>query len=176
MPYSSFDFQFIAEAVSRSDKIVFAYDADQQEVLFVNPSFEEIWNIPVTEFSRNPQRLLATIHAEDVEYLKNAYQDLLSGQKKDDIEFRINRVGEEIRWLIASIQMVHDEQQNRRVITGLIEDITNWKDQQMNMQKFASKKNAVLEILSHDLAGPLNNIKGLAGLLSKEVQQHDLPK
>ncbi len=176
MPYSSFDFQFIADAVTRSDKIVFAFDADRNEVLFVNPAFEEVWNTTVSDLSEDPQRLIKTVHPEDAEYLKKVYRDLLAGEKKGDIEFRITRGNNDHRWLIANVQMVHDEQQNRRIITGLIEDITDWKDQEMNLQKFAAKKNAILEILSHDLAGPLNNIKGLAGLLSKEIQQQDQPK
>lgn len=167
MQHPNFDFQVIAESIKRSDKIVFSFDVDQKELMFVNPAFEDIWGISVEEMSNNPLQLIEKIHPEDSEYLKKIFNSLSDGMRKSHIEFRIQRKEDDIRWLTANVQMVKDAKHDRRMITGLIEDITDWKDQEMNMQKYASKKDAVLEILSHDLAGPLQNIKGLANLLSK---------
>jgi two-component system sensor histidine kinase VicK len=38
------------------------------------------------------------------------------------------------------------------------------------LQKFSSKKNSILEILAHDLAGPLASIQGLSALVTKNQQ------
>jgi two-component system sensor histidine kinase VicK len=52
------------------------------------------------------------------------------------------------------------EESGKRALVGFPEDISKMKDKEMNMQKFAAKKDSIMEILSHDLAGPLNNING----------------
>lgn len=58
------------------------------------------------------------------------------------------------------------EAANQHVVIGVVEDITKAKEHYMLLEKFAAKKDSVLEILSHDLAGPLNNIKGISSLLA----------
>lgn len=55
-------------------------------------------------------------------------------------------------------------------IAGYLEDITEAKQQNEYMKKFASKKNSVLHILAHDLAGPLNLIQNLSEEIAQELK------
>jgi two-component system sensor histidine kinase VicK len=68
------------------------------------------------------------------------------------------------------------EESGKRALVGFPEDISKMKDKEMNMQKFAAKKDSIMEILSHDLAGPLNNINGIASLLAEKLQGHNHPE
>ncbi|MFD1755610.1 histidine kinase dimerization/phospho-acceptor domain-containing protein [Rufibacter sediminis] len=64
------------------------------------------------------------------------------------------------------------EAQGKETITGIVDHITAQKESVANMQKFAAKKDSVLEILSHDLAGPLNNIHALTEILSESTERY----
>jgi two-component system sensor histidine kinase VicK len=56
-----------------------------------------------------------------------------------------------------------------------VEDITKNKEYTFNLQKYNSKKDSTLEILSHDLASPMNTLLGLARLVAKRTEQYNDP-
>lgn len=55
-------------------------------------------------------------------------------------------------------------------ITRSLEDITAWKEKEEYTKKFAAKKNSVLEILAHDLAGPLNNLNLASSFVAQKAK------
>jgi two-component system sensor histidine kinase VicK len=55
------------------------------------------------------------------------------------------------------------------VIIGIIEDISSFKEHNDTLNKFSNKKNALLNILSHDLLGPLGIIKNFSALIKKKT-------
>lgn len=68
--------------------------------------------------------------------------------------------------------MFFEEQAKQRIIGGLIEDTIDWKQKSEVLKKFAAKKNSILEILSHDLAGLLANIQGLSSILKNQLKPY----
>lgn len=98
----------------------------------------------------------------------------MNGQRQE-IEFRIVFPDNRIKWIRAH-HLTIAEADDKHVLTGMAEDFTPQKDSYDTLEKFAAKKNTVLEILSHDLAGPLNNIKGLSGLLVNSLKQYENPE
>jgi two-component system sensor histidine kinase VicK len=48
---------------------------------------------------------------------------------------------------------------------GFAHDITAQKQYHDTLKKYSDKKNAILNILSHDLASPLGLINNMAGIL-----------
>ncbi|MEW6499645.1 MAG: ATP-binding protein, partial [Cyanobacteriota bacterium] len=105
----------------------------------------------------------------DREYMIKEYRELLKGILKHEIEFRIVLPDNSVRWLLLSPHLITNGQ-GRRFIAGLAEDITILKDKIHIVEKFAAKKDSVLEILSHDLAGPLGNVQALTDLLSESLE------
>jgi two-component system sensor histidine kinase VicK len=176
MPHTSLlnAITFFEEAAKRTDKVVFAFDVDAKQFLYLNPTCEKIWNKPTETITAQPATLLETIHPEDREYLIQTYNEIINGAEKK-VEFRIQPPGEKLRWITVNPVMT-EEKAGKRVIVGLAEDISKGKDNELNLQKFAAKKDSIMEILSHDLAGPLNNIKGIATLLAEKLQGHDHPE
>ena len=166
---------FLEEVAERTSQVVFAYDIDSHQFTYLNPSFELVWNRTRESAYSNPSALLETIHPEDKEYLIEMYQKLLKGTEKKSVEFRIKLDDNKVRNLFLTPFLIEQEV-NKRQIAGFVEDQTSFKENQAYVQNFASKKNSLLEILSHDLSGPLNNIQGLSFLLSKEVEGYNNPK
>lgn len=57
-------------------------------------------------------------------------------------------------------------------IIGYAQDITAQKEYNDVLKKFSDKKNAILNILSHDLAGPLANIQVLSAMLADDAKAY----
>ena len=165
---------YFEEAAKRTDKGYFVFDIDARQFLYLNPAFGQLWNKSVEDISENPHNLLDTVHAEDRQYLQETWEEILSGEEKKEVEFRIVLPDENLRWIMVNPFLV--EEPGKRVIVGVAEDYSNRKDKDQNMQTFAAKKDSIMEILAHDLAGPLTNIKGIASVLAEKLQGQEHPE
>lgn len=169
--------KFFEELAERTSQAVFAYDMDARQFVYLNPSFEQVWNKTRESTYRNPSSLLETIHPNDKEYLFEAYQKLSKGMNEaenKEIEFRIHLPDKSYRWVSLTPLLIEGTEQ--RMIAGFVTDKTDLKENEANVQKFAGRKNSLLEILSHDLSGPIINIQGLSALLAKEFKEYNNPK
>lgn len=171
-PYSVV--HFFEEAAKQSHILYFAFDITNNRFLYLSNIFEQMWKTKIEEASENPTQLLSTIHPDDKEYLLKRFQELLRGEKKKDVEFRIE-TEQKKAWINVKPILIPQEA-TKGIVVGTAEDISKRKEAELNMANFAAKKDSVLEILSHDLAAPLNNIKGLSTLLIKKTQDEDLPE
>ena len=166
---------FLEEVAERTSQVVFAYDIDSHQFIYLNPSFELVWNRTRESTYSNPASLFETIHPEDKDYLIEMYQKLLKGTGKKSVEFRIKLDDKNVKSLSLTPFLIEREN-NKSLIAGFVDDQTSFRENQAYIQNFASKKDSLLEILSHDLSGPLSNIQGLSFLLSKEVEGYNNPK
>ena len=64
----------------------------------------------------------------------------------------------------------HVDLQGQVLLSGIVTDITAAKQYAANANKYNTKKNATLEILSHDLAGPFTMLQQLAGYIEEKVE------
>lgn len=156
------------ELAQRQEQVVFAYEVPANRFDYVNPAFETIWTRTRTSILKNPALLLRTIHPEDLPYLKECYEEIFEDKKKM-VEFRILLPDKGQRRIRLKTFLV-ESAAGEAVIVGMGEDVTAQKAYQDNLQKFSTKKNSILEILAHDLAGPLGTIQGLSELLAKNTQ------
>jgi two-component system sensor histidine kinase VicK len=122
----------------------------------------------------NPVSLLDTVHTEDRGYIIKNFQKVVNDGEGRDIEFRIQLPDKGVKWLCLNAVM-NEREPDRSIVTGNIEDVTAIKAKSANLRRLAAKKDSVLEILSHDLAGPLNNIKGLSSLIADKLRQYNDP-
>ncbi|WP_051359643.1 PAS domain-containing sensor histidine kinase [Adhaeribacter aquaticus] len=158
---------FLTALTESADIVVFAYDITTNRFTYLNPAFEKIWHKKRKTAIDNPSILLKTIHPEDKAHIQAVYQDLLEGNIVPETEFRIKLRNDIVRWVC--IKPMHLE--DHGLISGFITDVTVQKDYNNYLKKFSDKKNAILHILSHDLAGPLNNIDALSDLLASDLKE-----
>lgn len=166
--------QIFQEVGKRNHHAIFAFDIDAKQFLYLNPAFERILDQPKEKFSANPDLLLKAAHPEEREYLSRIYREVIGGAEKNKIEFRIQLPGKPVQWICLTPYLVKLES-GSNVVAGYFEDISKSKSSAENLRNFAAKKNSVLEILSHDLAGPLNNINGISALLIDELKKYENP-
>jgi two-component system sensor histidine kinase VicK len=89
---------------------------------------------------KNLLKVQKPIHAEDRDYLKRCYEQLLKGENKKSIEFRIVPAEGDIRWLCLTGPVLIKEAGNKHILTGLIDDISKVKQNHALLEKFAAKK------------------------------------
>ena len=97
--------------------------------------------------------------------MQQIYHELLEGVLISDIEFRIQLRNQIEKWVCLKPRVIEEQ-----LIIGYAQDITAQKEYNNVLKKFSDKKNAILNILSHDLAGPLANIQALATMLGDDVK------
>ncbi|WP_299823686.1 sensor histidine kinase [uncultured Pontibacter sp.] len=165
-------YEILRKLTKRTNKIIFSYDVESASFTFLNDVFDAIWKRTKESVLNDASIMLKTIHPNDREYLAKEYTELLSGILKEEVEFRIVLPDKATRWVLITPHLLLDKD-GRRCIAGIGEDITVAKDNIRNLQKFAAKKNSVLEILSHDLAGPLANIQALAGMIGESTKKYE---
>ncbi len=148
-------------------RICFAFDLSSNCFVYANPAFEAFFQTPFAIAA--PEFLLAMVHPEDVKYLEECYTSFQPGELKNDIEFRMLLTDKKEYALRLSV-LLDKGQSNKGVLSGYLEDISAYKSQIDKLNKFSNKKNSVLNILSHDLTGPLGSIQNLSQLLSRETK------
>ncbi len=168
------DLDLLRQIAQRSLAAFFVYDLHTGRFEYVNPAFEEIWGRPETAVNGQLDWLLTTVHADDLPLLQAAYDQLRAQALRQFLEFRIRPAGREKWILLTAYAILRGEQ--RQAIAGFAEDITSHKENEVTLNKHSTHKDGILEMLAHDLNGPLGVVRTLAGRLEEKVHQHGLPE
>ncbi len=152
--------------IDRTSQIIFSYDLTTAHFSYLNPAFEKVFQ-KKRESATDPLVLLPLVHPHDLPDLEEKYRQVLDGIEIQDIEFRLLLPGKTERWLCVTPFLLEEQKQ----IVGFADDITAGKEYSTYIKRFSDKKNAVLNILSHDLAGPLAMIESLSNALMEDMQQ-----
>jgi two-component system sensor histidine kinase VicK len=145
---------------------IFSFDVELNQFTYTNPAFKEFTIL--RESSLTGADIKELIHPEDAGFVKDAYEELLQEELKQNVEFRIVLPDKTIRTIRVEAAFIKSIDDGQQVITGIIEDITSFKDHNDTLNKFSNKKNALLTILSHDLLGPLGTIQNLSVLIQRK--------
>jgi len=151
-----------------ADSVVFAFDIETKKFAYLNPAFEKVWRKKRKSVMDNPEPLLKMVHPEDKPHVQRVYQDLLEGVIINDVEFRIKLRNDTERWVCIRPLLLEEQ----GLISGFALDITTQKQYNDYLKKYSDKKNSVLNILSHDLAGPLSMIGSMADLLQSDLKSN----
>ena len=155
---------------------IFSFDIKSSRFVYCNPSFRKYVQVVDDAIPDSTMSLL--IHPDDKGYVRENYRRLLKIDKKKSIEFRLILPDQSIRTVRVEAFNTVTEDQNQ-IITGIVEDITAYKAHSDTLNKFSNKKNALLNILSHDILGPLGTIQNLSTIINKKfitAENHELSR
>ena len=154
----------------RSNLGIFSFDVELMEFTYVNRAFKKYDLLAGNSLKHVDINEL--IHPEDVALAEEAYKELLQDENIKNAEVRIVFPYKTIRTfrIEASKFSTSDK---RRVIVGSIQDITSFKEHSETLNKFSNKKNSLLNILSHDLLGPLGTIQNLSAIIKKKMMDSE---
>lgn len=173
--FDSDSFNALVQFSDFSSRAIFSYDMDNKRFPYFNPAFKQILEMSRKSAVEDPISLLEIVHPEDKDYVIRSYKKIIDNKAVKDVEFRIQLSDKSVKWLCLNAVMSEQEPQ-RRIIAGGIDDITHISKKNALLKKSIAQKASILEILAHDLAGPLINIKEFSSLIADGLKQHEDPE
>jgi len=160
---------FFMELAEAGSHIQFGYDVPAGRVVYVNAAYQTVLGGNVAAVNEELPALLARLHPDDRKYLAYYWKVWVRGQMPDEVEMRLQTEGASDQWfaLTPGFQQTAD---GRVLVGGTLRDISAPKAYQANADAFNTRKNAALEILSHDLSGSFAMVQQIAEYLREEVQ------
>jgi two-component system sensor histidine kinase VicK len=158
----------LLEQAEASPHVQFVYDAATARVVFVNPAYEHVLGGTREQVNEELPALLARLHPDDRAYLAQYWELLVQGRITDEVEVRLLRPGQpDQTFCLAPYSPPNGS--GPGLVCGALRDISAGKDYQQHADAFNARKNAVLEILSHDLSGSFGLVQQIAQYLIEEV-------
>ena len=149
--------------LQRDSNFYFSFDLEKQIFNYQNPALKDFL---MPEMNASIKQLVDLIHSDDRDYMTRTYSDLESGLFREAVEFRV--IIQQHTYFLR-LNAVIDEQPPKHLM-GHVQNITNEKAYINKLMEYTNKKNAVLNIVSHDLAGPLGAIQMLSALLKQKIK------
>lgn len=103
-------------------QVFWLIDCTQKQMLYLSPAFESVWERDASAYLIEPERLLETVHPEDVECLQLALSE--RGWQGMNTEYRIVLPDESVRWINTRSFPIFDENETVFRVAGLSEDVT----------------------------------------------------
>lgn len=150
-----------------TDEVLFAVQLDIKKIIYLNEAFEKVWQLPRNSIGRNLTSLFDTVHEEDKQHILAAFIAIKNEKKKQSVEFRIVLPDKTQKWIKLNAYV--PAKNNQEIVVGNAVDITVEKDYSFTLHEYATRKNSILQILSHDLLGPLGNIQLSTELLAENT-------
>lgn len=147
--------RFIAE----DSLLYFSFNHKHLTLTEYNKAFADFFQS--IEINGSYKNFVSLIMHDDLGHVENTFQKLKPGELSGNVEFRL--VLQQRTYYIQLNALIDETDPD--IISGRIMDITEQKLYQEKLVEFTNKKNAVLNIISHDLAGPLGTIQMLSTLL-----------
>jgi two-component system sensor histidine kinase VicK len=152
----------------RANEVFFVFNVDQLRFTYVNEAFQTITKRESKELLNHPKHLLKIIHKEDIGYVRQSFKVLLENSARTVIDFRVCRPDKIERWMRVKVYPVV-KAGKVEFLTGTAEDDSARKASIFNMQKVNGWKDSNLEILSHDLRGPIGTVRMLSSVIGKKM-------
>ena len=142
--------------------VLWMFDADWSELLFVNPAYESIFGGSIEGLYEDPSAFLDAVHPRDRSAVEDAMTRLSAGESVD-IEYRVNPEEEYKRWVWVQGEPITQGEEVVRV-AGFARDIT---DRRRREQQLVVMDN----LLRHTLRNDLNVVLGQADLIDDEFPE-----
>jgi len=121
---------------------------EPEKALYVSPSFERIWGLPVAELYRNPRLWTETIHPEDRARVTDTFTRWIAGEEVSyhDVEYRILQPNGTTRWIHERGVLSLNDQGKAYLASGISTDITERKLAEEVVRAAKARFEGVLEI------------------------------
>ena len=153
----------------QSKDVYFVLDVKQGKLIYLSPAFEQIWGSNLQAALADPASVLATINPEDQQHAKDHFLDCLEDHIASKFEFRIACADGSEKHIKANIYPIV-ENGDALFLTGNAEDISVVKSNILYSEKINARKNTILDIMAHDLRGPIGVISMMASSIQREQQ------
>lgn len=156
----------------QSSKVLFLYDVEQASFQLLTGPVKNIWKQDKEALKNTPQDVLKFMHPDDVAIAEKHFKKLMKGNKTS-FEYRLRYDNGSIRRLRVEAYPAEVTEGRTTLLSGIVEDVTHMSEFKGFLIEFGRKKNNMLEVVSHDLRGPLAMVKGVTTLLQNDHLQNN---
>ncbi len=160
---------FLQQIGDVSSKVFFAYHIESNQFQFLSKAAEQIWNADLQSLTQNPAIIFHSLQSDDLKAVETHYRELQQGKSKQ-FECRIHPEPDKKKVLSVDAYAVKEPEGTVTVIAGIVEDITKEEEYKEYLLEFGRRKNTALEIVAHDLRGPLSIVRSVSDAMEKGKQ------
>ncbi|MDX2163554.1 MAG: ATP-binding protein [bacterium] len=120
--------QVIREIAEHARVSFWVRDLHTRRYVYVNPVYDEMFQLPGRELFIDPDAYLKRLHPEDVAVNQEAIRRYLAGEAPYNTRYRIILNDGSIRWIWARTYLIHNSDGVPYRSVGIAEDITAFKD------------------------------------------------
>jgi diguanylate cyclase (GGDEF)-like protein/PAS domain S-box-containing protein len=106
--------------------VVWAVSVPGQELVYLNPAFEQVYQRPAAEFFTYPELWSRVIHPDDRDRVLKAWNEVFQGVPLD-IQYRLLRPEGEPHWVLHCAHLILDDSGHPVRVDSLVSDITGRK-------------------------------------------------
>ncbi|GAB3530070.1 hypothetical protein GCM10027443_10200 [Pontibacter brevis] len=154
-----------------SKKVFFLYNLRTQQFEYLNEAVERIWEVSRELVLTEPKHLFARIHPDDKEAVVKRFREMKEEGTAQEMELSLVLDGDVRKEVKIDAYSVRDQDGNQAHVAGVAEDVTKQSQYIDYLREFSRRKNSALEIIAHDLRGPLSIVKSVSNLLESEHQE-----
>jgi PAS domain S-box-containing protein len=123
---------------------------DLTTITYASPAYETIWGRSLDSLHDSPHSWLDAIHPEDRDPFLYTSSKFSRAKKSWEVEFRIIRPDQEIRWIRIRGTPVLDGLGDVKRIVGIAEDVTERRRAEEEYQRFFDQSESLLLIAGYD--------------------------
>ncbi|WP_267639952.1 PAS domain-containing protein [Haloarchaeobius amylolyticus] len=150
----------LRELSSTTGEVLWMFDSDWSELLFVNPAYEAVFGGSIEEVESDPAAFLDQIHPADLPAVEEAMERISAGESVE-MEYRVNPEKDYNVWLWVQGEPIVEDGEVVRV-TGFCRDITDRHRRERQLYVMDN-------ILRHNLRNSLGIILGNAQLIEEDI-------
>ena len=152
----------LRELSETSSDVLWMFDADFSELLFVNPAYESVFGQPIADLEADPTAFLDAIHPDDAPAVEDAIGCLSAGRSVE-MEYRVNPGKNYNVWLWVQAEPIVQDGEIVR-ITGFARDITDRRRRERQLTVMDN-------LLRHNVRNDIGVIVGNAELIEESVPE-----
>ncbi|WP_161888005.1 PAS domain-containing sensor histidine kinase [Pontibacter russatus] len=152
-------------------KIIFLFNLGTMQFDYLNNAVEHIWKLDRQAVLESPVRLITHVHPDDRKAVARRYGLLLEEGVSHELEFSLKLPDGGRKEVKANAHPLRNAEGELTHIAGDVEDVTKQSQYVDYLREYTRRKDSALEIIAHDLRGPLAIVKGIASLLESEHRE-----
>jgi len=146
---------------------VFVYHLGDERLEYVNESMIRIFDISHGSFYQQPDFFINHIIPEDAQHLLEEFEKLKKESAVENVEFTLKWHDRSVKAIVCNAYVIDGR------VFGFLRDITTQRENERYIVNYGAKKDALLDMVSHNLAGPLNMAQNILGSLNKLIVDKD---
>ncbi|ROL76910.1 diguanylate cyclase [Pseudomonas protegens] len=131
--------QLFSSLLVSVNAVLWAYDWEHRQVLYVSPAYERIFGRPAGLLLADSNQWRDSIYPDDLEYAERSLAQVLEKGAVEDREYRIIDAEGQVRWLSDKCFINRNAEPGQRlIVVGIAEDITDKKQLEAELQRLAT--------------------------------------